>query len=228
MLMLGREVTQPVDIMFGTVVSGTHADESDYVTSFLGKLNLAHQTARENLKEAQGRQKKTYDLNLHTSHYDPGDAVFKLDSSRKVGQSPKLKHPWAGPYLVTERFSPALYRIRDRKSSGVVHHDRLKACEDRDLPIWLLRMRSGLLDTPGAISEPSAEVEPDQGPGLPEWDPFPGDEETPRDTAPVEDDSVSGIALDPLEVTDTDPDDGEVELTRCRRRPAWLSDYLLN
>ena len=38
-----------------------------------------------------------------------------------------------------------LYRISNRKRSLVTHHDSLKMCNDRELPIWLRRKRHGLL-----------------------------------------------------------------------------------
>ena len=40
---------------------------------------------------------------------------------------------------------PILLRIRDRKKSMVVHHDMVKQCSDRHLPLWIQRMRSNLL-----------------------------------------------------------------------------------
>ena len=66
-----------------------------------------------------------------------GDLVYKLDSAKKVGQSPKLQQVWKGPFLVTKVLSPILFRVCDRKKSYVLHHDRLKPCEDRDIPLWL-------------------------------------------------------------------------------------------
>ena len=36
------------------------------------------------------------------------------------------------------------YHIANRKRSMVAHHDSLKLCSDRDLPIWLLRKRNEL------------------------------------------------------------------------------------
>ena len=40
---------------------------------------------------------------------------------------------------MTQVISSVLYRIANRKRSMVAHHDSLKFCSDRDLPIWLLR-----------------------------------------------------------------------------------------
>ena len=45
---------------------------------------------------------------------------------------------------MTQVISSVLYRIANRKRSMVAHHDSLKLCSDRDLPIWLLRKRHEL------------------------------------------------------------------------------------
>ena len=46
---------------------------------------------------------------------------------------------------MVEVVSPVLFRIADRKKTYVLHHDRLKPCLDRDVPLWLRRKRSSLL-----------------------------------------------------------------------------------
>ena len=45
---------------------------------------------------------------------------------------------------MTQVISSVLYRIANRKRSMVAHHDSLKLCSDRVLPIWLLRKRHEL------------------------------------------------------------------------------------
>ena len=64
---------------------------------------------------------------------------------KKVGQSSKLQKVWKEPFLVVEVVSPVLFRIADRKKTYVLHHDKLKPCLDRDVPLWLRRKRSSLL-----------------------------------------------------------------------------------
>ena len=56
----------------------------------------------------------------------------------------KLQPLWPGPWIVTQVISSVLYRIANRKRYMVAHHDSLKLCSDRDLPIWLLRKRHEL------------------------------------------------------------------------------------
>lgn len=91
------------------------------------------------------RQKRTCDLRLHNHTYDVRDLVYMIDSSTKIGQSKKLQKPWIGPFVVTGKLSPVLYRIKNRRKENVVHHDRLKRCSNRDTPIWLTRLRHTVL-----------------------------------------------------------------------------------
>ncbi|CAG2207160.1 unnamed protein product [Mytilus edulis] len=107
---------------------------------------LVHDIARDNLKASQERQKGIYDLKYNQNVYNVGDVVYKLNQATKVGQSAKLKSPWKGPYLITAWRSPVLYKIKDRKTESWIHHDRVKLCEDRELPIWIKRMRNQLMD----------------------------------------------------------------------------------
>ena len=81
-------------------------------------LQQVHQLARDNLLSSQLRQKKDYDLRLKVKTYEVGDLVYKLDSAKKVGQSPnKLQQVWKGPFLVTKVLSPVSFRVCDRKKS---------------------------------------------------------------------------------------------------------------
>ena len=42
--------------------------------------------------------------------------------------------------------SPVLFSIKRRKREVVVHHDRLKPCMDRSIPMWIRRLRHRVLD----------------------------------------------------------------------------------
>ncbi len=114
-------------------------------------MKTCHATAREQLKMVQRRQKKDYDLKLYQREYEVGDLVYLIDSSSKIGLCKKLKPPWLGPFIVVNKLSPILYRIKNRKKETVVHHDRLKLCEDRDVPGWLKRMRHNVITSETAL-----------------------------------------------------------------------------
>ena len=140
-MMLGREVIQPLDIILGTS-KGQPQQVEEYVTNLEKSLSRCHALAREKLKETQKIQKKHYDSKLKTSYYSPGDLVYEINSATKVGNSKKLDKIWKGPLLVTEVLSPILYVVRGKKNERVVHHDRLKFCEDRVVPLWVRKLRN--------------------------------------------------------------------------------------
>ena len=66
-----------------------------------------------------------------------------------LGQSKKLQPIWSGPWIVTHVILSVLYRIVNHKRSMVAHHDSLKLCGYRDLPMWLLTKRHELRGTLG-------------------------------------------------------------------------------
>ena len=97
------------------------------------------------MEASQLRQKKTYDLKLRQKTYQLGDVVYVVDSSGKIGRSKKLLSPWKGPYIIVEVLSHILYKVKGRKTESVLHHDRLKMCNDRTWPVWLKRLRHTIL-----------------------------------------------------------------------------------
>ncbi|CAC5386087.1 unnamed protein product [Mytilus coruscus] len=117
-----------------------------YIKALREALTEVHVLARENIKMAQWRQKRDYDLNSNCKVYEVGDIVFKIDSARKIGVCPKLKAPWKGPFVVAEVKSPVLYKIRNKKTSEVIRHDRLKLSQIRDLPVWTQRLKKRILE----------------------------------------------------------------------------------
>ena len=77
MLMLGREVKMPSDVMFSDV-SDSQEPESfgSYVENIRDKMRKAHQVAQEHLKVKAKRQKDNYDAKSSFNHYCVGDMVF--------------------------------------------------------------------------------------------------------------------------------------------------------
>ena len=72
--------------------------------------------------------------------------MYVLDSARKISTSPKLQPVWKGPYVIFKVSSPILFEVTDKRKSFVLHHDRLKPCEDHSIPLWLRRKRSKFLN----------------------------------------------------------------------------------
>ena len=112
MLMLGSEVSQPVDILFGAALrTDDEVDPVDYVKQLRQKLREIHSLATQKMRSQMQYQKRSYDLKLQEYHYEVGDFVFRCNKASKVGSSKKLNPIWVGPLLVTEVINPVLYRV---------------------------------------------------------------------------------------------------------------------
>lgn len=152
MMVLGREVSMPSDVVFGlTAVNKEDQEPPEYVSKLLETLRETHERAREELRATQVRQKQYYDRRLYQTHFSRGDLVYRRDDSTKIGHSKKLRPIWTGPYIVEEALPPVLYRVVGRKGTMVLHHDKLKLCEDRVVPLWVRRKRHHLLNISGSF-----------------------------------------------------------------------------
>ena len=147
MLMLGREVNKPIDLVFP--IPGDQSDESldDFVAKLVANIQLAHETARETLKTTQAVMKKDYDIRTYERAYQVGYVVYVLDTSSTKGKCRKMKSPWKGPGVVTRRLIDYVYEIKLRRKLVSINHDRLKLCTDKQLPMWIQR-HNGQCDRP--------------------------------------------------------------------------------
>ena len=203
MMMLGRETNLPIEVMLGTAeANATSQKPANYVEKLGSTLNRVHTFARENLKAFQLRQKKDYDTKLVENKFQVGDLVLEIDSSTKVGQSSKLKNIWKGPYLVTKVINPVLYEIEGLKKSKVVHHDRIKLCLDREVPLWVQRRRNRIQN--GEL----VDIRQDENNSL-------------------EDVNFEGLSqLFELSENHTEHSDKQTSTGRAVRPPAHLNDYV--
>ena len=147
MLQLGHEVNLPVDVIYGLpVVRKFFETAAGYLKVLLAQFRQVHVEARANLRGAQKHQKRLYDVTCRRQTFDVGDLVYRKNSSVKLGQSRKLCPLFTGPYVVTRVLSPYLFEVQGQKKSLVLHHDRLRLCEDRVIPFWVRRKRRQLFE----------------------------------------------------------------------------------
>ena len=209
MMMLGREVDVPLDLLAGKSPDDTPSESTaEYVKNLQQTLHNVHSFAREQLGARLHRRKKNYDRKEFKSSYEVGDLVYVLNSASKKGHSRKLQPIYCGPYLVTHQISDILYQIQGRrgKERQVMHHDRLKPCHDRNIPLWVRRDRAELLEA----TEGNAEIE--EIPSLHELWPEDSDEneaDAPPDTLPGPFHTSDGSPPDGLDVS-LDDDSGDV------------------
>ncbi|CAG2185028.1 unnamed protein product [Mytilus edulis] len=115
-MMLGRETIQPVHLLLGMPQYGQNRMTPNvWVKHLVGRMQKIHEFARHSLHTSQLRQKRDYDLRVVEHKYQPGDLVYKADSTTKVGQSRKLKSPWCGPFLVVSSRPPIVHYPRKKR-----------------------------------------------------------------------------------------------------------------
>ena len=137
--MLGRETTMPVDLVFPRPVQDV-GDVPEYVEKLQERLSACYALARESLKRAAERQKKLHDTRMVQAQHLAGQAVVK---KRSFGGN-NLSKPWVGPYIVIRPLSDCLYKVSDKKSTYILHHDLLKPYESLELPKWTKKMQATL------------------------------------------------------------------------------------
>ena len=107
LLMFGRDVRLPAEVMFGSLTQNGEDITSygDYVDELKSKMQHAHYVCRKHLEDAATRQITMYDVKRQQNNYSPGDSVWCLNESRKEGICPKLQLAYDGPFVVAKKFS---------------------------------------------------------------------------------------------------------------------------
>jgi hypothetical protein len=145
MLMLGREVRVPLDLIHAPPnETGKQPQYGEYVSSLKNQLIQAHDEARKWLKKSVTCQEETYNTRIAANSYRAGDLVWFLNETRVPGQCPKLQNMWSGPCMVKEKFSDLTYLIvlNSKGTTRVVHHDKLKPYQGNHIPKWIQKLSS--------------------------------------------------------------------------------------
>jgi ribosomal protein L21E len=136
-LLTGREVTLPVDIMFGNSPERSPS-VGEYVARIRSSLMTAYEIVRKTSESQQRRQKEYYDREVHGLPYAVGDCVWLHVPSVKRGRSHKFHRPWQGPFRIANKLSDVTYRIQAvgrKRKRLVVHFNRLKPCKEHIQPV---------------------------------------------------------------------------------------------
>lgn len=117
MLMLGREIELPVDLIYGPhPQSEEFPDETQAVFAYSDNMQKrmwkVQEKARSNILKASDRQKRQYDVRVNQHRYQTGDVVWLHTLLRVKQRSPKLQRNWDGPYFVTKVMSDVIYKIQ--------------------------------------------------------------------------------------------------------------------
>ena len=76
MMMLGREIELPVDLLYPPPPTDTKLLSNEYAVQLQNKMKIIHETARASFLEASQKQKRLYDNRISKQKYNVGDAVW--------------------------------------------------------------------------------------------------------------------------------------------------------
>jgi len=140
-MMLGREITLPVDLVLGVPEEENICYSSNYAYELSECIQLIHEFARDKLKMSGQTMKKQYDHKIVHKIYDVGAPVWLHNPKPKKGLNRKLQRDWCGPFIITHRLNDIIYRVQEtqRSKSKVVHHDKLKLYTGENVPTWFQR-----------------------------------------------------------------------------------------
>jgi len=139
MLMLGREVHLPGNILMEDPSPVNSESYGSYVQQLKQTIDKAHDTNRKHLQKHAQTQQDRYDAKASKHYYQRGDYVWYLTEIRKEGVNPKLQSPYDGPFLITKVFNLLDYKIQmdKRGRQRVVHYNKLKPYCGKNIPIWM-------------------------------------------------------------------------------------------
>ena len=131
MLMLCRESTTPLDIVYDMPSSWKQVPKHEWVWIMLDRMKRAHFLVRRHSEGARLRQNHYHDMKMSYEHFTAGDLVYVYFPQRKTGCSPKLTLYWRGLFQVVANVSEVLYKVNCGRNGKeqVVHCERMKACK---------------------------------------------------------------------------------------------------
>ena len=147
MLMLGREVRLPAEIMYASPTTGEDISSyGEYVDKVRSRLEKAHEVAREFLGKNAKRQKEHYDAKSLLNSYAPGDMVWYGSPTTDLNLAPKLRKSFIGPVVIIKKYNALTYLIQvdSKKTQKVVHHNKLLPYRGSEKPKWIVAARKQL------------------------------------------------------------------------------------
>lgn len=127
MLLYGREVNTPLDIITQPNCDGTEEPGVPYPESLESSIREAHDHATSVLEASHSKRKKYYDKKRRPVSYSVDDLVRVKTHPRSdalANFTAKLAPIYAGPYCVTQKLSDLNYRLADVSTgadAGVFH-----------------------------------------------------------------------------------------------------------
>ena len=132
MLLIGRELKLPLDLIRGSPPNNSSQTIPDYVANLKNQLNSIHSDVRNKLQVKSDRMKSRFDIKTHMIYFQPNQKVWFYNPRRIKGKTPKLQCDWEGPYVIKNKLNDVVYRIQRSPHSKprVIHINRIAPYED--------------------------------------------------------------------------------------------------
>jgi len=151
-LFFGRELNQPVDLMFDGPKPKADLTLSEYVKEMVKIIKFAYRNARRYLKISQKRAKRDHDRASYGPNISTGDIVYLRDTKRrKHNLSAKLLPLFKGPMLVIAKLNPVVFLLQYKKKTFTEHYDKIIAAKNEYFPPWILKLRRKLFKGPRVL-----------------------------------------------------------------------------
>ena len=139
MMMLGRDVELPLQVVVSRPKDEEYTDPADYVSDLKQKMEQAHEVARKRLQRSAKYQKKYYDHRATAApHFKCGDSVWYFCPTFGKGVCRKLTSDWKGPYVVVKKLSEVTFLLQKSRRSRPItcHVDKMKQYKGCEEPKW--------------------------------------------------------------------------------------------
>jgi hypothetical protein len=146
LLMLGREVRLPAEIMFGT--GKAHPDKEissygDYVSKLKQRFQKAHDITQTHLQAAVNRRKEYYDAKCFLTKYQ--SMMWILSDITQLHITPKLRHAYEGGWTGHQ---PKPNSIRGHVHTPNLNQSlRLNQSQSSQLQYAIILQRQGKIGT---------------------------------------------------------------------------------
>ena len=128
-MLFGLDMKLPLDLNLEPTAN-LGKDAQECIAQWFQNLQIAKETAQENIQKSQKEYKQYYDSKAKPHAFQPGDLVLLQEKNVKKGLSLKLMPKYKGPYYITLKTDKDTYKLRSvqdhKEHKSAVHHNRLK------------------------------------------------------------------------------------------------------
>ena len=169
--LFGREMVTGIDTNLLQDFSKSPNIQS-YMTQLVPRLQLTHEIIQQNLRDGQAKSKQYYDKISEVPEIQVGQEVLMHDPTTKIGECPKFKRRWTGPYMVVEKSTDGLsHKLRHcdtgKELRSCIHINRLKKFND-DRDAFFNKhdiMPQSILDSPTSPTNDNGTIRKEVSPG---------------------------------------------------------------